>query len=734
MSRSNISDNYPDYERVNEDDEDDFDKSDDESEKKVKSKGPKDFTESIKKLGLLGLYGLMWLFIFLAPVALGIAIAALVKVDDISTECNNEKPNLYALESRFDDSFRTDWRSFSRDLQSSAYNPHFKGVDSGTMKKLIGACPGGITQFFVSGTMGVSVTVTLDSDTNMLFLADNGISSSPDNIQARIYGVNLTTCAIVWSKTVTSLGSQISTFGAPVGGNDGTVGVTNPMAKISTSLVATRNETGGLILVFGDTGTSAFYNTSLSCYSIIPNPCGARVYAIEALTGQLIWRNIASQDVVYLGPYPYPFSNYSRQSDTIKASMKVYQSFIYFGIATTQTSEVVKTGELDFFARYFTININTGILSQTPSVNSVSQIQNGNLGAAINGAVAVNPFNDLVIFGTSFLLNQSDSVTSCLAAGYTRKFCLENGINSMQLFALRALPVELPIESTAWRYSPFGASSFNDECLTTPKGSLCPPNNGPPFSYSTGPIVIANECGQTFVASMGNSGTLYFNEGSISGKLIWSTYIGPANNNSKDINYGISFDGQKIYVTVSNLDKKSYLTLNGVLRCDSFWAAVDATSGTIDWISPTPCSRASSECPAIVPDPWLLQAGNFPLSVLDFSNRGPIKYGDAVKCFGNQTIDSRNVPSIGSTAIGPVVTVPGFMFGGSFSGHMHVLDSSNGNLVTSLSRCTTGIVYGGASVGVMKNNEKIITWGCGYGTDGYPSTFGSTEVKVLRVP
>lgn len=674
--------------------------------------------------------GLLFILLVLLGVAgFGIAIWDYNHIKGEETQCNVDKVDQFALSRRYDDSERTDWRSFARDLQSSAHNPHLSTTGGDDIRRALGACANGATEFLVTGTIGVSATITMDADSNMLFVADNGVSATPTAITGRIYGVTLDPaggCTITWSKTVQSLGSQVSTVAVPVKGNDATVGFTNPMAKVGTALTVTRNETGGLILVFGDTGTGSYYNWS-TCNSSFPNPCGARVYGVEATTGQLIWRSIVKEATPTV-------TGYLRQSDRVGTPAKVWGSTAWFGLSTNQSYDVIATGRIDFYGQYFAVDINDGAILVDAPVNSAAQIAAGNYGAAINGMPAVDPYHDYLIYGSSYLLNQSLTVYNCLVAGYSRKYCLGDGINSNQLFAIIGVPTVPPATTAVWRKSPYGVDAWNEACLSTPVGASCPSNNGPRFGYDTAPVVIANECGQTYAISLGDSGTLYANEiGTSGGAPLWTTYIGPSGNNNTD--NGISFDGQNVYFAVSNTDKKSYLTMDGTLRCDSFWASVNAWTGKINWIEPTPCSRASSECPAIVADPWLLAAGTFSAATLTFADRPTQKNGAAVTCFGTPAEDFRNTPSIGSIAIGPVVTTTNLVFAGSFSGHMHVLSSKTGGLVTSLSRCTTGIVYGGASVGVMQNNEKIVTWGCGYGNGIYSNNaiYASTEVKVLRI-
>lgn len=207
----------------------------------------------------------------------------------------------------------------------------------------------------------------------------------------------------------------------------------------------------------------------------------------------------------------------------------------------------------------------------------------------------------------------------------------------------------------------------------------------------------------------------------------WSTYLGPSSNQTAT--YGMSFDGTYIWTALGNLDKKSYLTLDGTKRCDSMWIKVNAWTGEIADIIPVPCSRASADCPDIVADPFLMVY--YPTNILDFSNRGPEKAGAAVACPTTDPLDARQ-GSFGATAVGPVITTNHLMLAGSFSGHMHAYDLK-GNYVASLSQCNTGIVFGGASASLMDDGSTLLSWGCGYGTGPYPATFGDNELKMIRV-
>ena len=630
--------------------------------------------------------------------------------DDLPYQCDSEGVDKYSLNGRVPDASSKDWKMQSRDYASSAHNGHV----SMNPKHTKPGCDG--INYFLTTTDGVGVTVTptYSSALDMLFFADHGDGVTHEGVT--LYGVQGSSCTQLWSKTLTALGSQTSP--APKG-NDAT-GVDNALADLSGSLQIAQNETGGWVIVFGDMGTSALYNLS-ACEATVDPTCGARVYVLDATTGDLLVRTLIVEDTPVV-------TNYSRQSDMIRDSVMVYQGVAYFGTSSNQTYDVLTTDVLNFYALYGGVDINSGDILSLESVNDATQITAGNLGSMIDGTPVVDVDGGMVYYGSAYALNQTASVSDCLAAGGTRKDCLETGMNNNQLFAV---PVTVPT-SVQWRSSPYGVDAWNEACELG-DGAPCPTEHGPGFAYSTGSMIIKNQCGQRFVISVGKSGTLYSNDAT-SGSRVWTTYLGPSSNETST--FGMSFDGSHIFLPLGNLQKKNYLTLSGVLRCDSMWVKVDAWTGEISEVVPVPCSRSSAECIAlngdeITPDPAL--SGYFSANILNYGNRGTQKNGDAMPCFQSEIpADIRDTAQYGAIAVGPVITNGKYMFAGSFTGHVHVYQKSNMHKITSLERCSTGVVFGGPSLFKMASGENFISYGCGYGSEYIPASLGDNEVMLLR--
>jgi hypothetical protein len=625
--------------------------------------------------------------------------------------CNKNKVDTYSLSERYPDSNKSDWLTQSRDFYSSSHNPHLPNLGS-NVQRATGFCPAGVSSFSTgSNNIGVTVTPTVSQDLGMMFFADHGVVGT--HLGTTIYGVNLSTCVLKWSVTLQDLTAQTS----PVPGGNDPDGIDNPMADVFSSLQLVSNRfKGNPVIVFADMGTGMYYNQSM-CDTL--QTCGARLFVLDTMTGALFVRTLIKETSPIV-------VNYTRWSDEVTMSPQVYREIAYVGTTSNETYTVVDTGLLDFYGVYAGINIYDGTIMFIDTVNNAFQTNDGNIGSGFAGTPPIDIESNLILFGVTNALNYSESVAACLAAGNSRYVC-QDGLNNNQLFAIDAADAitQGTATITQWRWSPFGADAWNAACLTD-SVNPCPSFAGPYFGYFAGSMIIQNQCGQRFVISIGQSGSLYSNTVN-DGSRQWITYLGPTSNATAT--YGMSFDGTNIWVTIGNLDKKSYLTLDGVKRCDSFWAKVNAWTGVLEDIIPVPCSRASVDCPAIVPDPWL--TGFFPTNVLDFSNRGHARNGSAVRCPTTSPTDDRQ-GAFGATAVGSIITTNKLMFAGSFSGHMHVY-GLDGNYIASLEQCATGIIFGGASIAKLNDGKTLLSYGCGYGNGPYEGRFGDNRIIMLQV-
>lgn len=626
--------------------------------------------------------------------------------DGIKTinQCNTEKVDTSILTERVYDTQRTDWPSWSKTLQSTRYNPHVN--DKGKLKNWKSICAAGTEAYLVlNANAGVSSTATTDYELNMLFVPTWGYKNGTG---ARLYGIDASNCVVVWSVLVSDIAQQTVTVG-----NDPT-GVVNPTATVRTSLTVYQNRTGGTNLIFGDLGTSRYLNLSV-CQNV--TTCGARIYSIEAATGQLLWRSLVSGDAV---------AGYVRQSDAITSSPTIVGDSAIFGVSSYQSADVAFTGELNFFGRYFSIDGNDGNILWIETTNSVDRIIEGNYGSAVWGSSPPYDYNTgQIFFGTGNLYNYSSSVAACLAAGNTRKQCLQPGIINDSVFGVKiwfGASILRP-----WTYSPIGADAWNVACRGIGNTANCPANSGPDYDFGTGGIIIQNECGQRFLIMLNKGGFLVSIDVD-TGDISWIRYLGGGSYLVPS--WGNSFDGENIYLPIGNSEKRSYLTLDGTLRCDSFWTAINAWTGEIKWLQPTPCSRASSECPSQTPYYDTNLTGVVPEEQLTFADRPPQKAGAALSCYGSVSDDYRNDPALASTNSGGVITTKNYLYGGAWSGYMHAFHKDSGSIAYTFPRCSSGIIYGSPSISVLQD-VQLLTWGCGYYTIAGVDSEGGDQLMMI---
>jgi hypothetical protein len=635
------------------------------------------------------------------------------KIESLETECNVQKVDQFSNTRQFPDVTDLGWNSWSRDRRSSRFNPH---ISAGTAQIVSarGACAGGLTDFNISTDVGISTTISISHDLGLFFAVSWG---NQDGTNGRIFAYD-SDCVVVWNKTITELAEEVG-----VGGTDGSVGVTNPYAVSRTTPTIVTNRTGGINLIFADLGTTALYNNSL-CTVNVSDLCGARVYSVEAATGQLLWRTLVRETS--------PISGYNHQSDIITSSPTISGDNAYFGMSSSQSGSVTSTGILSFYGRYFSIDINTGAITDIQRTTSDAQIDAGNYGSSVwESAPPIDIKGQRIFFGTSNNYNYSASVLACLQAGNSRRFCMEEGIVDDTVFGVSMIDFQ-----RQWTQSPYGVDAWNTGCLGVDPLSVCPDEHGPDYDFGVGCNVIENECGQRFVVCLQKSGVLYSFDAD-TGVIQWKKYVGTGSYLIPC--WGTAFDGKNIYMSIGNTNNMNYLLKDGTLRCDGFWAAVNAWTGELEWTTAVPCSRSSAEClalhggVAITPDPFL--EGIIEPQYLNYSDRYPIKMAPAANCYTGD--DIRNNATAGSaSATGGVIVTNKLMFAGDFTGHMNVFSKSNGHIIRVLDRCDEGIIYGSASIGVMPDGEQILTWGCGYGrvNFGFPLSAAGNQIKMMTIP
>lgn len=566
----------------------------------------------------------------------------------------------------------------------------------------------------ITGTSGVSTTITTDEETGIAYFGDWG----NNRVGSAIWAINLADCTVVWKILVSDLSGVYNATYQDI------AKATNPTATVRTSLTIALNSTGQKVLLFGDLGTSRSYNSTY-CASV-GNLCGARYYVLDPVSKQLIFR-------------------YSTgiASDTITGSFSVYGDLAFFGISSSQELDIGNPaspnfGVHDFYGRVDFFNFNTGS-TLTASVLSNNFAASGTPGAGVWGSgPPIDLETNQIFFGSGNLYNQSQSISTCLQAGFSRLYCAQLDSNNYQLTDDSILFYNIDgnidaqsINSPSKIISPYGVDAWNAACEpTSTNKTYCPYPMGPDYDFGPGSVVIPQA---RLLIMMQKSGVMWFINID-SREIELSTYVGPGS--TLENNWGIAYDDNNIYVTIANYEKKTWIDTDGNIRCDGAVAAVCWTidcRGEVSWMKALPCSRASLSCPnALVADPFLTDY--LPTSVLTYQDRlhgQPAQYVSAVPCPSSVVSDPRDDPFF-AMSFGAVTLTDNILLITSTTGYVYSYEPLTGKLLANSARCPTGIIYGGTSL-MRLNGVNYVTWGCGYYPGFFPSSTSDTHVMVAQL-
>ena len=132
----------------------------------------------------------------------------------------------------------------------------------------------------------------------------------------------------------------------------------------------------------------------------------------------------------------------------------------------------------------------------------------------------------------------------------------------------------------------WGQDDWNVACLVgfqSGQGN-CPDPQGPDYDFASGAnlFVIPTAHGLRTILGAGQKSGTYCALDPDSGKLIWSTDVGPGSALG-GIEWGSATDGQRIYVAIANLYGIPYSAGTA-----GSWSALDPATGKVLWQTPDP--------------------------------------------------------------------------------------------------------------------------------------------------
>ena len=288
----------------------------------------------------------------------------------------------------------------------------------------------------------------------------------------------------------------------------------------------------------------------------------------------------------------------------------------------------------------------------------------GYSGAGIwSSTPAIDPKRNTIYVRTGNNCSVPAAVEACSARNSFDPNC-----NDPMDFFDSIVALDLGTGAIKWARRAMDYGAWNVACIATARHN-CPEPAGPDYDFGgAGPNLLTAE-GLDIVGIESKSG-IYWALDPDNGSVRWKTQVAPGGPLG-GIEWGTASDGERIYVTISNLDGEVYwLQPTGTSVNGGSWAALDRASGKILWQTLTPgaCTRASP--------------------------------GSAQGCM----------------ALGPVSSAGGVVFAGSMNTDpadptMFALDGSDGKILWSFV-AGSSVIAGPAIAG------STVCWGSGYGHFG----------------
>lgn len=138
----------------------------------------------------------------------------------------------------------------------------------------------------------------------------------------------------------------------------------------------------------------------------------------------------------------------------------------------------------------------------------------------------------------------------------------------------------------AWARSMVPFDAWNIACLLAAPGNErnCPEPRGEDYDFGSGAMrFVAQVDGRPReLVGAGQKSGMFWALDPEDGRIVWNTQVGPGGNVG-GIEWGSAYDGQRIYVAVSNSGAKPYTLPSGEQVTSGSWAALDPATGKIVW-------------------------------------------------------------------------------------------------------------------------------------------------------
>jgi len=294
---------------------------------------------------------------------------------------------------------------------------------------------------------------------------------------------------------------------------------------------------------------------------------GARMMAVDAQTGNLIWTTLVADHPAAI----------------VTQSASVFDGVVYVGIASVEElfAAVIPGYECcSFRGRMVALDAYTGQILWVTYM-----APEGYSGNSIWGSTPVVDARRKAIYvATGNNYSVPDEVSQCvIAAGddQTAQIACSNPDNHFDSV------VALDMYSGAIRWAtgatPYDVWTFG--CILNLPD--CPEPAGPHHDFAQAPILYHDKWLKTDLLGVGQKSGRFWVLNADDGAVVWVTQAGPGGYLG-GMMWGSAYDGERIYTAQANSESQSWTLVDGSVTTAGFWTALDPTTGEILWQTADP--------------------------------------------------------------------------------------------------------------------------------------------------
>jgi polyvinyl alcohol dehydrogenase (cytochrome) len=313
---------------------------------------------------------------------------------------------------------------------------------------------------------------------------------------------------------------------------------------------------------------------------------GAHIFAINRLTGALIWtKEVDSHEAAVDTSNPEIVGDKVivgvASNEEADAASETYPCCTFRGSVVALN---VKTGSLLW--KTYTIPPNAGPCTKHEPAEGC-----GYSGGAVWGTPTIDPEANAVYVGTGNNYTAPDAANQCQKEAAEHETSDDDCTAPNDYFD-SVLALNLETGAIKWGHKVEGWDAWNTACLYEKLGATwCPSIESPDFDFGGGGPNLLSVNGEKLVGEGQKSG-VYWAFNAATGKIVWDTLVGPGTALG-GIEWGTAYDGTRIYVPESDAFGYPYELENGEQDSGGSWAALNPGTGAIEWQVGTPGGAAA---------------------------------------------------------------------------------------------------------------------------------------------